>query len=204
MSLRVSTITEPTVEPITLAEARSHLRLEATGSPAAHEDDDYVTALIQAAREKVEIDTGRALVQRTMRLRVNTWDYEICLPYAPLLSVTSVEYYDNDGTLQTLSTSIYDVVTDETPGKIRRAYNQSWPLHRSQENAIQITYVAGYADDGASPTDYRANIPAALKQAMYLIIGDLYENREGQIVGVSAMENPAVNALLAPYRVYFQ
>lgn len=203
MNLRLSTVTDPAVEPITLAEARAHLRLEATGSPAAHEDDDYVSALITAAREKVEADTGRALVQRTLKLRLNTWSESIELPYAPLLSVSSVKYYDNDGTLQTLSSSVYDVYTDEAPGGIRLAYNQSWPNHRAQENAIEITYVAGYADDGASPTDYRANIPVSIKQAMYLIIGDLYENREAKIVGVSAMDNPAVNALLAPHRVYF-
>lgn len=202
MSIRLTTTIAPSVEPVTLAEARSHLRLEATGSPASHEDDDYISALIQAAREQVETDTGRALVQRTYKLRLNTWAYEIQLPYPPLLSVSSVKYYDMDGTLQTLSTDVYDVETDETPGLIRLAYGQSWPSHQGRENAIEITYTSGY--QSGSPDDLRENVPASLKQAILLIIGDLYENREGSIIGVSRVDNPAVNALLHTYRVYFQ
>jgi len=44
-------------------------------------------------------------------------------------------------------------------------------------------------------------VPASIKSAMLLIIGDLYENREGQIVGMSRADNPAVDRLLHFYRV---
>lgn len=197
--MRITQLAQPTVEPITLAEARDHLRLEATGSPAAHEDDDYITLLIQAAREYVENITNRPMVQRQYKLVIPCWHCEIVLPYStPLVSVDSVKYLDINGTQQTLSSTVYDVVSDMQPSRIILAYGQSWPSIRSVHNAIEITYTAGYAV--GSPADYRENIPQALKGAVKMVVGDLYENRERQ-QGVQLYKNEAVEHLLSGYRV---
>jgi uncharacterized phiE125 gp8 family phage protein len=197
--MRITVLTQPTVEPITLAEARDHLRLDATGSPATHEDDGYVELLIQAAREYVENITNRPMVQRQYKLTIPYWCNVMELPYStPLVSVDSVKYLDINGTQQTLASSIYDVVSDMQPSRIVRAYGQVWPSIRNVHNAIEITYTTGYAV--GSPADYRENIPQALKGAVKMVVADLYENREQQ-QNVQLYKNRAVEALLSGYRV---
>lgn len=44
-------------------------------------------------------------------------------------------------------------------------------------------------------------VPASIKAALLLIIGDLYENREAALVGVARTDNPTVERLLHFYRV---
>ena len=198
--MRISVVTAPAVEPITLAEARDHLRLEATGSPASHEDDDYITLLIEAARQYVENVTNRPMVQRTYKLTLPCWYEEVWLPYStPLVSVSSIKYLDVNGAQQTLSSTIYDVISDTMPSRIVRAYGQVWPSIRDVHNAIEITYVAGYAGEG-SPADYRSAIPEALKGALKMVLADMYENRERQ-QGIQLYKNDAVEHLLSGYRV---
>lgn len=71
--------------------------------------------------------------------------------------------------------------------------DQVWPGSYHREDAVSVTYVAGYGNADA--------VPAPIKAAILLIVGHLYENREASTVGVSAELLPmAVDALLAPYR----
>ena len=44
-------------------------------------------------------------------------------------------------------------------------------------------------------------VPASIRAAMLLTIGDLFENRESSIIGVSRTDNPATDILLHFYRV---
>ena len=79
---------------------------------------------------------------------------------------------------------------------------QSWPTVSTRPDAVQITYVTGYSDQ-SSPVGVGSNFPQAIKQAMYLIIGDLYENREGQYTTMFMLqENKTLASLLSPHRVY--
>lgn len=164
---------EPSVEPVSLAEAKAHLRVDVT------DDDTLITAMIQAAREYIEDATGRALINQTWRLSLNAWpevDY-IELPRPPLASVTSVAYTGSDGTAYTFSTGYYDVDTDSEPGRVALEYGDDWPSTTlAAVNPIQITYVAGYGATSAS-------VPEFLRQAILLLLGHWYENREGVIVG---------------------
>lgn len=196
----LSLVTAPVVEPITRTEAKLHLR----GPDSA--DDDLVSALIVAAREHVENITRRRLVQQT-------WDYtlaefpigDILLPNQPVSSVTSVNYVTTAGTTASFSSGAspdvpsYDVVTDGPRTRVFPKYNVSWPITRLHGNAVTVRFVTGYDPNNASPLDYAANVPSDIKQAMYLIIGDLYENREGKVVGTIQSTNPTVTAMLSPY-----
>jgi hypothetical protein len=49
-------------EPVTLDEARQHLRLDVGGSPPSHPDDGLIVEWITAARQFVEQETGLTLV----------------------------------------------------------------------------------------------------------------------------------------------
>lgn len=178
-------ITEPAVEPILLADAKVHLKVD------GNDEDDLIESLITAAREMVEKITHRSLIEQT---RVAKMDYfpisdTITLPFGPVSEITSVEYYDEDEVLQTLSAS--DYWTDLDSDIPRIVIKDSWPETEDMPNAVQIEYVCGYGDSGAS-------VPKPLIRAMYLIIGHLYENREQ--VGEIKHELPyGANFLISNY-----
>lgn len=155
----------PTAEPISLAQAKRQLRVDGT------DDDTYINSLIATARSYVEYQCNTQLVVATFK---QNWDYfpctdEVCLNYSPLLSVSSITYVDTAGTIQTLSTDVYSVITHEKPGKIKLKYGQYWPSVRSQPDAVTVTFRAGYATpftavaatdvvtySGSTPTDATA------------------------------------------------
>lgn len=136
-------------------------------------EDTYLESLITVARDIVEGHIGRRLINQTWNYYLDEWPCKdhIKLPYAPLVSVTSIGYIDCDGTTYSMSTDDYIVDTKSEPGRIKLAYNASWPsVTLYPVNPIDIEYVAGY---GTS-----TNVPKTIKQAMLLITGDLYNNRE--------------------------
>jgi len=192
-------ITAPTCEPISLVEAKVHLRVDGSDS------DTEITKLIKAARKHVENITRRRLVQQT-------WDYtlaefpigDILLPIQPVSSVTSVSYVNGSGTTVTFTTGAspdvaqYDVVTDGPRTRIFPKYNVSWPTTRLHGNAVTVRFVAGYEPSTDSPMDYTANIPSDLIQCVKLIIGDLYENKESS-TQLRMEQLPTMMALMSPY-----
>lgn len=165
-------ITPPAEEPVTLAEAKAHLRLE-------HDlDDAYVTQLIVAARQYVEKICWRALVSQTWELVLNEFpvsDY-IELPKGELRSITSVTYVDANGATQTWDAANYEVDSVTIPGRIRLGYLLSWPSgSRTVWNAVTIRYVVGWANAAA--------VPAPIKQAVLLLVSQLYEHRTPEVLG---------------------
>lgn len=196
----VTVSVEPSVEPVSLAEAKLHLRVD----DDITSDDTLISALISAARQKVEIETRRALVTQTQVLKMDRFpsgeSAVIELPNPPLQSVSAVQYVDQNGDTQTLAAADYIVDTASEPARITPAYNTFWPLTRAQINAVTVTFVAGYAPGSGSPTDYAANVPQALKAAIKLLVGHWYENREA-VGAVNLKPLPmAVDSLIWNYR----
>jgi len=179
-------------EPITLEEARAHIH----AFTDVTEEDTLIEALITAARAFAENYTNRVFLTQTWELVLDAFPSGILeLPKAPLQSVTSIIYIDNDGTEQTLAASAYkqDTVTD--PGRIAPAYGTIWPSTRSEPNAVTIQFNAGYGDQAA-------NVPQPIRQAMLLMIAHLYDNRAAVETGGDFYRLPlGVDALLAQYRV---
>lgn len=182
----------PSVEPVSLAEAKAHLRVDTA------DDDDLITSLIQAAREYVENVTRRQLVTATWVLTRDNLAAVMELVRPPLQSVTSVKYTDLAGDQQTASDTLYDVDADTLPGRILLGCNQGWPTNRGHTNDVEITYKAGYGD---ATTD----VPEAIRAAIKLLIGHWHENREAVVAaGVPRTLELAVGALLFPYRTYME
>lgn len=186
--MSVKLIAGPASEPITLAEAKLHLRVDST------DDDTLITGLIVAARQGAEQITGRALMAQTWELALDEFKDVIRLQKAPLTSITSIKYVDTIGTLQTLGTDAYLLDDHSEPARIMPAYGTSWPSARRQPNAVLIRFVAGYAN--------AAVVPQELKQWMLLRIGMLYEQRESVAAGVTLTEVPYVDRLLDAYRIW--
>ena len=185
----VVTTSAPATEPITLAEAKLHLRVDSS------DDDDLITAQISAAREYVEAATGRALVQRTVALRLDAFPAgDIVLPLGRAVSVSSIGYIDTAGAAQTLAGGLYSADVNAQPARIAPAYGESWPSTRAQTAAVTVTFVAGY---GAA-----AAVPAAAVVAIKLLVAHWYESREAVVVGTISGPLPmAVDALCAALRL---
>lgn len=159
--------------------------------------DAELRALIQTAREHVEAHTRRALLTQTWALTLMEfpWGDAIALPIAPLQSVSSVQYVSGAGTTETMSPSDYAADLGNLPPLVIRGYGVTWPVTRTQRNAVTVEFVAGYGSAAA-------DVPAAIRAAMKLLIGHWYANREAVNVGNITTELPlAVAALLAPYRI---
>lgn len=165
-------ITAPAIDPIGKDDAKKHLRVE----PNMVEEDDLIIGLVQSVANLVEVRTGRQLITATWELSLDELEEEMWLPRAPLQSVVSIKYTDTNGAEQTLASNLYVVDTSTEPGRIHRAYGATWPATRSEPNAVRIRYLSGYGDDPL-------NVPAALRQAILLGVGHLYENREAVNIG---------------------
>lgn len=164
----VKIITAPAAEPVSLAEAKAHLRLEAST------DDTTIAALIPAAREYVETTTGRSLVTRTLELMLNGFPAgPIVLSRAPVQAVSSVTYYPLAGPSEAMDPAVY--LVNETDAEIA-ALRYPWPATAARPDAVRVRYVAGYGD----PED----VPAMVKQAILLLVAHWFSNREAVIVGV--------------------
>lgn len=199
ITTNVRLITAPAVEPVSLAEAREHLRLIPEGSPATHPDDDLIEALITAARQHLDGKDGwlnRALITQTWELVMDTFpSAEIRIPLPPLQSVSAIYYDDENGDQQTVSSADYRVDTVSEPGWIVPVSGFSWPTTLDAINAVRVRFVAGY---GVNASD----VPFPIKAAIKIMLGHLYSNRELVSAGAVQEIPLTVDALLTPYRVW--
>lgn len=182
-------VTAPTSLPITLLEAKEHLRVDHSA------EDLLIEQLIKAAADYVggrNGYTGRALNTQTWDVYFDEFTEIMQLPLPPLQSVTSIQYRDTDGNYQTLSTSLYSVRTATEPAAILVKDGEQYPDTQVAWDAVKIRCVLGYT-----------STPDAVKAAIKLVIGDLYQNREAQTLvnGAQYEINNTVKALLYPYRV---
>ena len=191
MGLRL--ITPPSAEPITLTEAKQHLRV-------THTDDDAMIAIyLQAARQHIDGRDGwlgRAIMTQTWELSLDCFplDGTIRLPFPPLQSVTSVKYDDSIGDEQTLAPDAYSVDAESQPGWVVMNAG-GWPATFAGINAARIRFVAGYGT--------AAEVPASIKAALLLMLGTLYENRSEVVIGQTAVVMPfAAQVLLRPFQVF--
>lgn len=162
---------EPAIEPVSLATAKLHCKIDTS------EDDDLVTVLISTARRWCEARIAQQFITATRVLYLDRLPGDvITIPYPPLQAVSGITYVDSGGTTQTWSSSLYDVDIKTLPGRIRPKWGQTWPDVREQMNAVAVTYTCGYGLTAAT-------VPTPIRQAMLLLIGHWYENREAINVG---------------------
>jgi uncharacterized phiE125 gp8 family phage protein len=181
-------ITDATEEPITLDEAKDHLRVDGT------DEDALIMAYVKAARRQCELISRRAFVTQTWELALECWPdwYWIGLPYPPLQSVVSVKYIDSVGVEMTMAGTDYVLDTYHEPGRVVLGHGKIWPSVTLRPGpSVIIRYVAGYGLPVAVPETY--------KQAIKILVGHYYENREAVVIQAGAMATKvplAVEALL--------
>jgi len=178
----------PASEPITLAEAKAQLRIESDETA----DDTWITTSLTIVREQIEDLLNRSIMPQTLELAISTFEDVIQLPKPPFTSLTSITYYDEDNVSQTLSSSLYLVNDFVEPAEVVKESAQSYPAVYARPDAIRLTFVAGYADADS--------VPASIKQAMLMLLTDLYDNRSSttsQFNSVSVKWTPAILNLLS-------
>lgn len=181
--------TGPATTAISLAEAKAFLRVDSDYD----DDDSYITSLIGVATNVVEQFTRRRLITQTYNIYYDEFPPFMDLQVGNVASVTHVKYYDTDNTLQTLDTSEYDVDIRVKPGRIYQAEDGNFPNTYERANSVEVEFIVGSA---------ASDVEDAIKQAMYIVIGRYYENRQDVVTGTIASELPLmVDHLLTPYRL---
>lgn len=176
-------------EVITVSEVVSRLRLDSS-SPVPESED--ITAMIVAARVAAENFLNRTIVERQRILVLDVFVTVIKLSDGDVSSINSISYVDTTGGASTVTEFIL------SENRLTAAYGADWPTARAQLGAVTITYTAGYTPVGSPAV---APVPDNIMQAMFLMIGDMYDNREAISQGVEYRINPSTENLLFPSRI---
>jgi uncharacterized phiE125 gp8 family phage protein len=203
-------LVEPGDEPVSLDLAKAHLRVD------IDDEDELIAHQVATAREYVEAQTGRALMTQTWKLwldrfprmdRVEFWPWAsqvlgaILLPRPPVQSVTSIVWHGSDGSTHTVDPTTYVFDNKHAIPRVVTAFNSSWPdtTPLASIDGVEVTLVAGAVD--------RAHVPHMAIQAILLMLGHWYMNREEVVVDlrVKAIEVPKAAAdlinILGPVQV---
>ena len=206
-------VTPPSLVPVTLAEAKLHLRVDVT------DDDALISSLVLAATADAEHHMGRAILPQQWCLTLESFfDPAMYNPPAPITidlirgptystgatalllsrptvtAVVSVQYVDAAGTLQTMPSANYQLANaSDYSARIVPAYGQSWPATRAQPEAVQVLFSCGYPDV--------ASVPELIKAWIKLRVSALYENRQAWTLGKAIEQNPFIDRLLDRYCV---
>jgi len=179
----------PAEEPVSLAEARAFLRLDSEA------EDGLVSTLVAAARLHVESVTGRALVNQSWRLVLDAWptDCVVTLPVSPLVSLTAITAYDEDGDDHAVPMAQFEAATGVTPARLILPRTVAGMPVLRERFGIEVDYVAGFgeADD----------VPSDLKRGVLALVAHWFEHRDAVLVaGSGAVIPPGFNQMISPYR----
>lgn len=194
-------ITGPSVEPVTVDELKLHARI------SGDSEDTLLAIYIKAARGLCEGKLNRALIDQTWRLTLDQFgsvDHrgavlpDIQLQMPTVRSITSVQYIDPNGDVQTLASSAYALDAATTPGWLFPADGTEWPDTDDVINAVTITFVAGFGADATA-------VPDAIKAWILLTAATLYGNRESVDASGRVGEMPCrfVDSLLDFWTIYW-
>lgn len=187
--------------PITLSEGKKQLNIEDDFT----DDDSHIISDIKAAANYFFNRTGRQLMQATFEMVMDDWYYNRCndvleIPVAPVVKINSIKYYDNDNSLQTLSTNSYRLNNYHEPAHIE--FIGTLPGLYDRTDAVIIEYVAGYGADGATAEAQQAAVPEEWKKPIKMLLTDFYEHRGENIVGNLGRVSKTFDILISEARVF--
>lgn len=176
--------TPGTLAVITLAQAKKQLRIEDSFA----DENDLIQSYIDAAVVNCENFIGGHIIPGDLVLQLDKLENPVIFEAFPLKSITSVKYYDNDGTEQTLNASKY-ALTKQSEKVFKLRFKEDLPTTEKRFDAVTITVACGFPGDA---------IPKPIVQAIKLQLSDMYEIREDrkELMSTQAM------SLLRPYKKY--
>lgn len=213
-------ITPPAMEPVTLAQVKTHAKIFTTA------DDSYLSSIvIPAARQAIEDELKQVLITQTWLLKRDGFPgfdpkYEtqgyptIVMPKPPFQSIISFTYVDVAGVTQTLLQTASDGTTvdgqfygyqldpgsETQPARLIPPWARPWPPARRLPMAVQVEFVCGYGPSSDSPPIWvSGGIPMPIVSAILLQASHLYYNRDAIVATEGKELARGVSALLAPY-----
>jgi Phage gp6-like head-tail connector protein len=199
-SLRL--ITGPSIEPVTLTQAKAFLRVDGT------DEDDLISLLMTSARRMAEEYTQRAFITQTWELTMDGFScadpdaffpgtvmlpatfalgggQSVNLGHGPIQTVNSITTYDTDNSATVIDSAVYRL---DAPGeRLVLNDNQQWPTNLRSQDVVVVNYDCGYGDDGG-------DVPEPIVQAIIQQVAAMYEDRK------CADLQPGVMSLLNPFR----
>lgn len=186
-------VTPPIGEPISLAEAKEHLRVDGS------DEDSLITMCIQSARERIEKDIRRSMMRQQWMTFISNFSAgtPVELPKGPLIGdgEFTMGYRKTDGDWELWET--FDTQPHREPPLL---WIEGSPADiaapRNPLDAVwRATYWTGYSDD---PKD----VPGPLRHAILFLTAHLFEQREIAVAGSEVKEVPkSLDWLLNSYRV---
>lgn len=180
----------PALEPVTLAEAKAHLRVDGTT------EDWLIQSLIITSRLHVEAAVGLALITQSWSYTLDRWprSLRLSLPLRPVAAIAEVKIWRTDGSSEVVPSSSYFLDGFGQPARIVWTGSELAPEPSRAANGVEIAFTAGF---GAAPTD----VPSTIRHAILLLVAHWYEHREPIEIGSGVNPVPAmVSELLAPHR----
>lgn len=213
---RLRLVTDAASEPLTLADAKTYARVDLS------DDDALITALITAARRRVEKETGLALLTQSWVAIFDRWpdgagggglsspwwdgvreaplsmvspSSVIEIPKRPFQEVTQIRLRDAYGLFVDVDPSIYYTEVSDMRGRILRVLGKIWPvIVMAPRSAIEIGFTAGF---DAAPY---FGVPDDLVLAMKMLVKHWYDNREPVAEGRVGVVPQHVESILGFYR----
>lgn len=204
--------TNPESEPVSLMEMKRYLRID------DNSDDIVLSDQIMEARRFIEDQIGLAFISQSWRLALDQWPaggeawwdgvremsitelyrsnvlQSVTLPRWPLVSITSVTTYDEDSNATAITVAnVFDIDTYRTPGRITLKRGQTWPVALRANNAIEIVYVAGYANAAA--------VPMTMKRAVRQLAAFMYNHRGDDCDASQAFADSGAASLVDQFKV---
>ncbi len=180
MTMLLPEVTAPTESPVTLDYVKEH-------TVVYHDDDDaLLAAYITAATHYLdgpEGVLGRALMPQAVVQRLPALTERTYLRYGPAISITSVEYYDTDNVLQTLTG--WSLLQDQCGSLIY--YADTLPEFYDRPDAVVVTYQAGFSE-----------VPESINLAIAMLAATWHMTRE--TVGSGTQLPFGVSSMIAPFR----
>jgi len=180
----------PAVEPVTLADAKAHLRVDGTA------EDTLISSLIVTSRLHVEAAVGLALITQSWSYFLDAWPLgpALRLPLRPVQSIAAVRLYDENAAVTTIDPATYLLDGAGSPPRLVRQGAIVWPKPGRIANGIEVAFTAGYGNAAA-------DVPGPIRQAILLLIAHWYDHRSPVEIGHLAEPVPdMVSELLGPYR----
>lgn len=179
----------PAAEPITLSEAKAHLRVD------TDDEDALISSLIVAGRLLIERTLGLALMTQGWSYFLDAWPERGCitLPLLPVQAVGAVRVHGDDGQTIVLNADSYAVDVLSAPARVQLTWAAPSALARAF-NGFEVAFTAGYGDEAG-------DVPQPIRQALLLLVAHWFEGRAPIELGAGPQQVPAiVGGLLQPYR----
>ncbi len=171
--------------PITVDEVKQHVRV-------GHSDEDaMLQGLLESAFDTVGEMTGRVLAQETWEAGFDCVHGDLRLPKSPIIAVTGIAYYDENDVNQAAVQSDFYLFLDQDYSILRPKTGKAWPVTSRREDAIRVTFTAGYPA-----------LPSALRAAILMICAHWYRNREAvSTEGLGSPVTLAVESMIGVHRL---